>query len=95
MIRRNKTFLSDSHEEFGSVSWVVETNGEDNILGYVVEANLTISDCSKCAQLDFDCKGYKHIDKRIKKLDTLIEELQKMKEAMLEVKASKRKKFYY
>ena len=99
MIKRNKVFLSDSHEESGSICWVVQTDKDHSmsIFQYAVTASVSISDCNKTIHLDFDCEKVKHIDKRIDKVDTLIAELTKVKDALVEAKGelTKRKGWYY
>lgn len=92
MFERSKTFLSDSHEEFGRVSWYVDDNPS---WGDYLDAQLNIWDCDKGICLDFTCEKKKHVDKRIEKLDTLITELQKMKSSLEKAKTKQDKKFYY
>ena len=103
MLRRNKTFLNDSHDEGGSVNWYVQTDkyvgtGYEFICGNcTLDAELKISDCSNIINLNFDCEKVEHIPKRIKKLETLINELQDMKSALEEVEKliNQKRKFYY
>lgn len=92
MMKRNKTFLSDSHEEFDSIRWNVGTNPND-CLRREVTAEVMITDCSKVICLDFDCQEQRHIDKRIAKVDILINELTKFRDALESCKKSK--KYYY
>jgi hypothetical protein len=98
MKARDKRFLSESVEEFGSVSWCVHSaeKSYDN----PVEASLRITDCHNVVNLDFDCRNPdmidKHLSKRITKLDTLIESLIEMRTALVKVgtEVSDRKKVY-
>ena len=95
MKARGKTFLSESHDEGGSVSWSVNTQAEIWHEARV-EASVYLRDCDKQICLDFDCNEFKHIDKRLAKLDTLMVELNKMREALLLAKEElKPNKFYY
>lgn len=95
MKARGKTLISEHEEEGGgSISWSVKTESEYGIDR--VYSNIKIRDCYKCIELDFDCYKYRHIDKRLDKLDKLIVELEKMKEALLLAeKELAPKKFYY
>lgn len=91
-MKRNKTFLNDSHEDSGSICWYVRTDHKD-YLDREVTAEVKITDCSKVICLDFDCQEKRHIDKRIAKVDTLINELTKFRDALESCKKS-RKYFY-
>lgn len=77
-MNRNKTFLSDSHSEFGYVSWYVQ-HGRDYLDSEhppnYTSAELRIADCSKSICLDFYSDGKKNHGKRVDKLDRLINEL--------------------
>lgn len=44
-----------------------------------MRGTLKISDCSKTVHLDFDCHDQSSYEKRIKKLDKLLEEVQAMR----------------
>ena len=92
MKARGKKFLSDSYDQNGRITWSVHTGGRF----YLVEASITISDCSRDITLDFDCEKVRHIDKRINKLERLIIELEDVKLALVEAKNEfSKKKFYY
>lgn len=97
MKKRDKRFLNDNHEEFGSVSWRVTTEGDGGLFNRSVLAELRIADCYKVVSLDFDCDKASHIDKRLSKLDSLIDSLQDMREALVEAKEDvvSSRRFYY
>lgn len=100
MKRRGQQFLNESYYEGGTVRWMVSTEGTDyNLLSKPdeVEAELKISDCDKIIALDFNCNNLKHLTKRVAKLDVLIEELNKMRSALLlaEKEAIAKSKRYY
>ena len=96
MLKRNKTFLSQSHQETGNIAWYVSTDrGDQDFFSELVSSDLKISDCSGSISLDFSCEKPSHIDKRIDKIDTIIQELQSMKEGFLEAKKSLQRKYYY
>lgn len=80
----DKRFLTNNPEEFGSVGWGVKTNPEDY---YKIQAELRITDCYEKVTLDFNCEKEKHIDKRIQKLDNLIESLNLMRDSLVEAKS--------
>ncbi|QKN88450.1 hypothetical protein vBValSX1_57 [Vibrio phage vB_ValS_X1] len=79
--KRNKTFLSESHEEFGSVSWYVKERGD---WGSDVQSEIRITDCYKVVTLDFCAESPSDAKKRLEKLDTLITELQEARKALQE-----------
>lgn len=95
MKARGKRFLSDSHDEGGSISWEVRTCGV-SMFDSFVDGSLKIGDCYRFVDIDFDCSEYKHIKKRIDKADRLIIELTKMKEALLlaEKELAPKKSYY-
>lgn len=97
MRQRGKQFLSESHQEGGTISWsVITISDSSSVLDYPVEAEIKLTDCYKQINLDFDCVEVKHIKKRVDKLDRLLVELNKMKEALLLAeKELAPKKFYY
>lgn len=97
MIKRGKKFLNNSHEEHGSVSWHVTTGKDMDFYQSTCGGELRIADCYKVITLDFDCEKVSHVDKRIAKLDVLIQELQEMRAALEGVKeeAKLKTKFYY
>lgn len=95
MQARGKTFLNNSHQEGGSITWNVDSQQEERWC--VVDGDITIRDCSKAITLDLSCETLKHIPKRIHKLDTLIHELSVCRAALVlaEQELIKRKRFYY
>ena len=100
MMRKNKAFLSNAHGEGGSINWYI-ASGDciDNcgIFSNVVEGELKISDCYRTITLDFGCEDINQLDKRIVKVQTLIDNLLEMKQGLLEAKESisTKNKFYY
>lgn len=66
-------------------------------MGYTVDAALRVADCHRVITLDFDCEKQAHIKKRVDKLQTLITELEGMKQALLEVdkNLNNKRKFFY
>jgi hypothetical protein len=92
---RGKRFISDSHEEYGSVGWYLNTDGRMGL--YTMDGELRLGDCSEVIILDFSCYHSSDVPKRISKLDSLIEELQNMRDKMafIDEELSKSKKFYY
>ena len=101
MIRKNKEFLSNSHGEGGSINWyVAEGANVDDVCGLfsnIVEGELKLSDCYRTITLDFGCENINQIDKRVAKVQTLLDNLLEMKQALLEAKkiVSQKNKFYY
>lgn len=64
-------------EDTGAISWSVVADGHNDI-----DAGISIWDCNKKITLNFDAWNDKrHID-RAKKINTIIEELIKFKDAM-------------
>lgn len=96
---RNKVFLSDSHEQGGSVTWNVAADkgvDDDGKKKDPITSTLRITDCYRIVYLEFDCSKVKHIQKRIDKVDVLLEEITKFKEALLEAQEfHKPKSLYY
>ena len=90
MKARDKRFLNNSFDE-GAVSWTLKS-GKDKPYGEFVTAYLLISDCSKSVELDFCCENYKHVGKRIDKLDNLIDSLNDLREALVQAKKEDDKK---
>lgn len=78
--KNSKRFLSDTPCEYGSVCWEVSADPEDRY--DLIDSNLRIADCGKSIDLGFSTRKEEHLDKRIQKLDTLIESLQEMREAL-------------
>lgn len=76
----SKTFLSDNPDEFGSIGWSVEGHHMNNPAKK--SANLTLKDCYKRIDLEFYYSGFNEYESRIKKIDTLINELSDFREAL-------------
>lgn len=80
-----KDFLSQSPEESGSVICKITTARVKDITVYNVreggriDGSLRIADCSEHIELDFYAVGQKSFDKRVEKLDTLLEKIQAMR----------------
>ena len=80
---QNKRFISDEHNEFSSISWHITSGwGEGQKKKHTKCSDLRLSDCYKVISLDFDYEGHDQFLSRIKKIDCLIEELQKYKQAL-------------
>lgn len=67
-----------SHYDTGSVAWEVRTSGGD----CSIEAELVIRDCSRRTTLNFFCESPKDLQERAAKINTLIDELTKMRAAL-------------
>ena len=92
MKAQGKTFLTDRGDEGGSIRWFVI---EDNQTFYrQVDAELIITDCKQAVVLEFDMDSNKDLPKRLAKVDTLIAELGRFREALV-LSELKPKKFYY
>lgn len=80
-----KDFLTPDPHESGSVICTIETALTKNIREWTISkggeigAQLRISDCSGNIYLEFGACGQNEYDKRLKKLDTLIEKIQAMR----------------
>lgn len=73
---RDKRFLNDSHYEFGTVAWNVSTHQQTSS-EFSISADLRITDCSDVINLEFSSReDPESSEKRMDKLDTLIESLQ-------------------
>lgn len=76
---RDKCFLNDSHYEFGTVAWSVSTY-QYSERDFTVNADLRMSDCGDVINLEFGSSAERESsEKRMDKLDTLIESLQKFR----------------
>lgn len=96
MRARGKTYLNNSFNEGGSIKWKVLSGVHKEYKCDIINSELVITDCSNTIVLDFDCEKKAHIPKRIAKLDVLIDELSKMKAALVQAEnETKKKKFYY
>jgi hypothetical protein len=75
-----KKFLSPTPYEYGSVCWEVVCDPKDEY--DLLEASLRIADCNETITIGFSSLEKKHLNYRIKKLDTLIKSLQDMRDLM-------------
>lgn len=75
--KTSKKFLSATPYEYGSVCWEVVVDPEDEY--DLVQADLRLTDCNERIVLGFSTRKKKHMAYRLKKLDTLITELQSMR----------------
>ena len=85
----DKQFLSDSYGESGHIvvqfsSPLLEEYREGNYNRYV-NADISIADCSKTICLDFTFSDEKAMEKRLKKIDKMIEVLQNARKALPEL----------
>lgn len=76
----DKQFLSDSYGETGHIvvqfsSPLLEEYREGNYNRYV-DGDISIADCSKTICLDFTFMDEKEMEKRLKKIDKMIDVLQ-------------------
>lgn len=81
-----KEFLSPSADEAGSIICQIETPQQKDISEHYTKegcawmrGTIKVSDCSKTVHLDFDCHDERSYEKRIAKLDKLLEEVQAMR----------------
>jgi hypothetical protein len=82
-----KNFLSPSPEESGSIICKIETQRASDVKGnqWVIQqgghmsASVRVADCSQHVYLDFDATGQKSFEKRVMKLDKMIDDLQAMR----------------
>lgn len=89
--KNNKTFLSDNKSEYGSICWATGT--KDHIKDYPVDegcipnrwGEVRITDCSKAIELDFWYNTEEGFKERLAKLDLLVSELLKFREAFIEM----------
>lgn len=77
----SKEFLSNCAHESGSIVCTIETAKPEDISSYRakqgsnIDADIRIADCSEHVILDFNAVGQKAFDKRIAKLDKMLEEI--------------------
>ena len=77
----SKEFLSPSAHESGSIVCTVETSKPDQISNYRanqgggIDASIRLADCSEHVIIDFNATGKKAFDKRLKKIDKMLEEI--------------------
>lgn len=80
-----KNFLSSSPDESGSLICKVETSLASDISDWTIRnggqinGSVRVADCSQYVILDFDAVGQKSYEKRLSKLDKMIEDLQAMR----------------
>ncbi len=77
--RQRRVWLNSGDDQLAALAWNVDKGPK------YTSAWLTIRDCNRQVQLDF-CTGYGEDDtrvERIKKLDIIIDELKKMRKAMV------------
>lgn len=81
-----KEFLSPSADESGSIICQIETPQQKDISEHYTKqgcawmrGTIKMSDCSKTVHLDFDCHDQRSYEKRIAKLDKILEEVQAMR----------------
>jgi hypothetical protein len=97
-----KDFLSPSPDESGSIICKIKTAQVKDFTPYMVReggrihASVRIADCSENIELDFYAEGEKSYNKRLEKLDFLIEKLQSMRSQYVEMWDSHQRdlKFY-
>jgi hypothetical protein len=85
--RQNKTFISDDVDEFGSISWFVES--ADYVKPkmkqrHTKSAELRITDCYKVITLDFEYCGHDNYSDRVRKVNNLIIELEEFKQSLVD-----------
>lgn len=85
VIGRGRKFLSSIFHEGGSVCWEVtqDTWQSDSKKRKDIGGFLTIRDCSRSITLEFNVMTEKERKQRLKKLDTLVSELVKMRECLV------------
>lgn len=77
----SKEFLSPSAHESGSIVCTAETAKPDHISSYLagqggsIDASIRLADCSEHVIIDFNATGQKAFDKRVKKIDKMLEEI--------------------
>lgn len=81
-----KEFLSPAADESGSIICQIETPLQKDISEHYTKqgwawmrGTIKMSDCSKTVHLDFDCHDQTSYEKRIAKLDKILEEVQAMR----------------
>ena len=72
-----KRFLSETPNEFATVSYGVRVDPKDNYS--LLDATVRITDCNNNVCISFDTFKKEHLKKRIKKLDVLIDTLQEFR----------------
>lgn len=82
--KTSKKFLSGTPYEYGSVCWEVVVDPEDEYA--LVQADLRFTDCNERVVIGFSSRKKKHLIYRINKLDTLISELQSIRDFLSSAK---------
>jgi len=87
-MKTSKRFLSSKACEYGSIAWeagVEKTYSvRDDSDNFEISANIHLTDCYKVINLDFYTCNFDEVANRIEKIDTLIEELNKFKDAYIQ-----------
>jgi len=94
---RGKTFFNNSFNETGYIKWQIKSGKDKTYKGDILDGSLIIADCNSNICLDFDCEEAHQVAKRIEKLDVMITELNRMREALVKANTeiTTTKKFYY
>lgn len=77
----SKEFLSPSAHESGSIVCTAETSKPDQISSYragqggSIDGSIRIADCSEHVIIDFQATGQRAFEKRVKKIDKMLEEI--------------------
>lgn len=78
--KTSKKFLSDTPYEYGSVCWEVFVDPDDRY--DLIQADIRIADCNEKIILGLSSQKENHLDKRIQKLDKLIDSLKEMRKVL-------------
>ena len=92
MLKNNKVFLNDLPDETGSICWTIARDSGD--LGFFSDGELKLYDCSRSVTIDFCCYSESDLESRITKANTLLNEITKMRDALIALKTPK-KRFHY
>lgn len=82
----SKEFLSNCAHESGSIVCTIETVKQEDISSYRakqggnIDAGIRIADCSEHVIIDFNARGKKAFDKRLEKIDKMLEEIKLFRE---------------
>ncbi|QXN60161.1 hypothetical protein KUA24_94 [Vibrio phage HNL01] len=80
MKARDKRFLSDGVDEFGSVCWSVKA--DKDCLYEPLEASIRLADGYKAINLEFSTNKLSHHKKSLIKIRTLIESLEEFEDSL-------------
>lgn len=86
MHKHSRKYLNPKYG-FASIEWTVNVREGGSVNGRkykYVDTELSISDCTRTINLDFDVASAREARAAIKKIDLLIDELQKFRSAMIE-----------